>query len=88
MKNFRAKDYIYYNNRLGLYGYKYLHKILDLLYLLKEKYNIIDDRLIYYEDEDTGRQAEVKGTCYYDVSIRILLNKRIFKELWEKRHKH
>ena len=85
--HFKAVDYNEYNLKFGLFGYGYLHRILDLLYKLKSKYNLIDERLVYWESE-TGNQAELKNTLYLDINKRIYLHKKILNELWKQRHKH
>lgn len=84
---FRASEYKDYNIRLGLYKYGYLHRLLDLLYKLREQYNLIDERLYYWDEEDE-RQAEVLDSMYFDIEQRVILHKQIFKELWGKRHLH
>lgn len=84
MRSFKATDYTNYNKKLGLYGYGYLHRLLDLLYKLREQYKIYDERLIYWESE-TGNQAELKGTMYLNIRKRIALHKKIFKELWKQK---
>lgn len=85
--NFRSADYKDYNKRLGLYKYAYLHKLLDILYKLRERYNLIDERLFYWSDEDE-KQAEVLSIMYFDVNERIIVHQQIFKDLWSKRHSH
>ena len=87
MRSFKAADYTNYNKKLGLYGYGYLHRLLDLLYKLREQYKIYDERLIYWES-DTGNQAELKDTMYLDINERIKLHKKIFKKIWKERHKN
>ena len=86
MRSFKATDYTNYNKKLGLFGYGYLHRLLDLLYKLREQYKIYDERLIYWESE-TGNQAELKGTMYLNINKRIALHKKIFKELWKQKNK-
>ena len=87
MRSFKAADYTNYNKKLGLYGYGYLHRLLDLLYKLREQYKIYDERLIYWESE-TGNQAELKDTMYLDINERIKLHKIKLNELFKQRHKN
>ena len=84
---FRASEYKDYNIKLGLDNYGYLHRLLDLLFRLRERYNIYDSRLYYWSGEDE-KQAEVLDCMYFDIKQRILIHKQIFKELWGKRHKN
>lgn len=84
---FRSADYKDYNKKLGLYKYSYLHKLLDILYKLREQYNLIDERLFYWSDEDE-KQAEVLPSMYLSVNERIIVHQQIFKDLWSKRHKN
>lgn len=85
MKNFRAADYFEYNNKLGLFKYGYLHRLLDLLYKLNLKIN--DQSLVMFES-DTGNQAELKDTMYLDIDTRVKLHKKKLKELFKQRHKN
>lgn len=87
MKSFKATDYNEYNKRFGMFKYGYLHRLLDLLYKLREQYKIYDERLIYWESE-TGNQAELKGTMFLDINKRIELHKQIFRELWKLKNKN
>lgn len=86
MRSFKATDYANYNKKLGLYGYAYLHRLLDLLYKLRENYHIVDNRLVYWES-DTGNQAELKGSMYLNINKRISLHKKIFRELWKQKNR-
>jgi len=75
---FKSSDYNDYNIRFGLYNYAYLHRLLDILFKLREKYNINDDE----------KQAEFLPSMYLDVEQRILIHKYFFKKLWQQRHKN
>ena len=86
MRSFKATDYTNYNKKLGLFGYGYLHRLLDLLYKLRENYHIVDSRLVYWES-DTGNQAELKGSMYLNINKRISLHKKIFRELWKQKNR-
>ena len=82
---FKSSDYNDYNIKFCLYDYAYLHRLLDILFKLREQYNIKDDRL-YYWDEDE-KQAEFLPSMYLDVEQRILIHKYFFKKLWQQRYK-
>ena len=84
---FKSSDYNDYNKKLGLYRYKYLDKLLCLLYRLREQYNIYDKKLKYWES-DTGNQAEFLPSMYMDLEERILIHQYFFKELYPLRHKN
>lgn len=84
---FRAIDYKDYNEKLGLLNYGYLHRLLDLLYKLRKQYKLKDERL-YYWSGDEEEQAEVLDTMYFDINDRIAIHKKIFQDLWQKRHVH
>ena len=85
MTTFKAKDYNDYNKKLGLFGYGYLHRLLDILYKLKIQYGVTDESLVYWESE-TGNQAELKESMLLNINKRIYLHKKIFKRLWKQRH--
>lgn len=83
---FKSSDYNDYNIRFGFYDYAYLHRILDILFKLREQYNVKDSRLYYWDDDE--KQAEFLPSMYLDVEQRILIHKYFFKKLWQQRHKN
>ena len=85
MAKFTARDYTDYNNKYCYYQYGYLHRLLDLLYNICKFYKLKYPGLVYWIS-DTGNQAELKNTMYFNVKKRIFLHQKVFKYLWSKRY--
>lgn len=77
-------DYSAYNRRYNYDKLAYLHRLLDLIFILN--LNIQDKRLIMY-NEDDEHQAELPNTANMNIIKRIELHKAIFRQLWAVRHK-
>ena len=93
---FKASEYVAYNQKVGLYQYKYLHELFNEIFVLlpfeKQQFDsLLDDELqykfnyddltVYIDKKFDFYYAELTGTDKLSLKARIYLHKEKIKKL-------